>query len=86
MKITVGQFEVGVDIEPLEGESDVLLFTASCGQTKRQGRVHIQGAHDSKEEQHSKDVEAFANRLAVEAAGMERTREFTQKFKKEQPA
>ena len=68
-----GPHHVEVDIR--RHAHDILSVTATCGITVIPNRkMHAQGPHNHPAEQAAKDVDAFCERIAKEAAGKEQAR------------
>lgn len=73
--IKVGEHEVAVEATPLE--SNVIQFSAKCGETMRFARLTIAPKHDHTAELLQHDIEERAQLLAEEAAGHEQSRKLT---------
>lgn len=73
IEISVGNFNVQVSMNPVPHEHRVEM-SATIGNTTVGGVLKLQSTHDHSADQFAKDVQAFALRLATEAAGNERGR------------
>lgn len=73
--IKVAEFDVAVSME--HEPHDVvhaIRFTATCGQTEKSGILTLNVPEGATFDDAKRDADAFAARLAVEAATRERTR------------
>ncbi len=75
--IEVGDYLVEIDAEEA---TDGIIFMATCGGTRREGKLAMHPNHEHSYEQFTKNVEEFTELLAKEAAGHEHSRKHRKDF------